>query len=117
MKLKEYPIRESTIQKQTITLLKFYPDIVPVVFRVNAGAVRTEQKRYIKLAPKGVSDIIGMLKDGSFLAIEIKTPKRRNRVTTEQADFIDKVNNNGGLGFVSTDPEEALETIRKHLKE
>ena len=114
---KSLPIKESTIQRQIINLLKFYTDLVPVLFRINAGAIQTKQDRYIKLAPKGVSDIVGMLKDGTFLAIEVKTPKRRNRVTPEQADFIDNVNNNGGLGFVCTDPEEALETIKERFKE
>ena len=96
-------LKEATVQRQIITLLKFYPLLVPVLFRVNAGAIRTKQDYYIKLAPKGVSDLVGMLGDGSFLAIEVKSPQRRNKVTHQQQEFIDKVNDNGGLAFVCWD--------------
>lgn len=42
--------------------------------RLNSGAVFTMQRRYVRLAPAGYPDIIGILNDGSgrFFGIEVK---------------------------------------------
>lgn len=48
----------------------------------------------------GVSDIIGFLKNGTFLAIEVKTDQ--GRCTDKQLEFIEAVNSNGGVAFVAT---------------
>jgi len=39
---------------------------------------------------KGASDILGIYQ-GLFLAIEVKTPKRRSSVTIEQRAFLDQI--------------------------
>jgi|TARA_B100001964_G_scaffold105645_1_gene117928 hypothetical protein len=109
--------KERDIQRHIISLLKLMPELVPVIFRVNAGAVQTKQDRYVRLAPKGVSDIIGMLRGGFLLAIEVKTPERKNRVTIEQQNFLDIVRLYGGLSFVCWDPEDAVKQINDYTIE
>jgi penicillin-binding protein-related factor A (putative recombinase) len=47
---------------------------------------------------KGVSDILGIW-EGKFLAIEVKAGK--NRLTQEQKVFLDRVNQEGGIGLVA----------------
>jgi hypothetical protein len=47
----------------------------------------------------GVSDILGILPNGQFLAIEVKHPKRNTKPTKSQAAFIDRINNEGGVAF------------------
>lgn len=47
----------------------------------------------------GVSDILGILKDGKLLAIEVKAKK--TRASFEQQIFIEDVNKNGGIAFVA----------------
>ena len=46
-----------------------------------------------------------------FLAIEVKTPKRKKQVSEEQKNFLKMVNEGGGIGFVATSPVEALNLL------
>lgn len=52
----------------------------------------------------GVSDILGVLPGGRFLALECKT--ERGRVTRDQKVFLDAVRANGGLAAVIRDLRE-----------
>ena len=65
-----------------------------------------------KIGAAGVSDIIGQLKDGRFLAIEAKVAPRK--ATDKQQQFLDRVNHNRGVGFVAysfTDVEKMLRML------
>ena len=57
----------------------------------------------------GVSDILGVLPDGRFLAIEVKT--RRGRLTQRQKGFLAAVNQKGGLGFVARSLDDVVELL------
>lgn len=59
---------------------------------------------------KGVSDILGILPGGRFLAVEAK--KKGGYPSPEQREFIQNVNDRGGIAFVARSTED-LET---HLK-
>ncbi|GIW83233.1 MAG: hypothetical protein KatS3mg105_5040 [Gemmatales bacterium] len=48
---------------------------------------------------RGVSDILGVLPDGRFLAIECKLDKRP--LSYDQKRFLDQVKSNGGLALVA----------------
>lgn len=83
------------------------------VWRTNAGKAQFEtngKKRMVTIGKAGTSDIIGLYK-GRFLALEVKLPTTRNKVTILQQDFLDEVKRHGGIAAVVTSPEEALETI------
>lgn len=54
---------------------------------------------------KGVSDVLGIWK-GKFLAIEVKVPGKYP--THEQRAFLDKVNKEGGIGFVARSLEDVI---------
>ena len=56
---------------------------------------------------KGASDIIGLTKDGTFLAVECKI--KPNRPTESQQAFLLEVTNRGGLAIVAYDIDD-LET-------
>jgi RecB family endonuclease NucS len=58
-----------------------------------------------KIGKTGVSDIIGFLNDGRFLAIEIK--KKGEKVSESQELFINKVNNCGGVAGIAIVIEDA----------
>lgn len=79
------------------------------VIRVNSGAMTGEYKgkrRFVRFASEpGVSDLVGMLPDGRFLAVEVK--RVGNKATPEQQSFIDRVNQQGGLAFVARSIEDA----------
>ncbi|OCC14769.1 hypothetical protein DBT_1829 [Dissulfuribacter thermophilus] len=62
----------------------------------------------------GVSDILGVLPGGRFLAIEVKT--RRGRLTRRQEAFLSAVNRQGGLGFVARSLEDVVGTLESYTR-
>ncbi len=69
-----------------------------------AGIYVRSRNTYIPSHAPGVSDILGILKDGRFLAIEVKAPK--GRISPHQQQFIDEINARGGVAFVARSVEE-----------
>lgn len=85
-----------------------------LAWRANSGmhmAHHNGKDYMIRLAPKGTSDIIGCLGNGKMLAIEVKRPK--GVPTSDQQNFIDKINQRGGVAFVAT----SIDDVEKELKE
>lgn len=56
----------------------------------------------------GTSDILA-IKDGVFIAIEVKSAK--GKPSPHQLDFIEKVNKNGGIAFIARSWEEVKEKL------
>jgi hypothetical protein len=100
---------EKHIQRQILE----YLDLKGIfAWRNNSGAVFSEykgRKRMIRYGLKGSSDILGILNDGRFLAIEVKKPD--GKPTTEQLEFIDRINKNGGLAFIARSITEVIKNI------
>lgn len=67
-----------------------------------------------KVSTRGVSDILGVLPGGTFLAVEVKAGK--DTLSPEQGAFIDNVNRQGGLAFVVRDLDTLIATIEKALE-
>jgi len=57
----------------------------------------------------GVSDIIGIVPGGKFLAIEVKT--ERGKLTPKQDKFISDINYQGGLAFVARSVEDVMREL------
>jgi hypothetical protein len=69
-----------------------------------AGIYVKARNTYIPSHAPGVSDILGILPSGRFLAIEVKSPT--GRVSPHQQQFIERINAAGGLAFVARSVEE-----------
>lgn len=87
-----------------------------VIWRQNQGAVRTTykgRKGFLKFTrgQKGISDIIGVLPGGRFLAVEVKVGK--NTTSEHQDGFLERVNRAGGLGIVVYSIEELISQLEK----
>ena len=111
-------LRENDIQRQIISYLKLYPKAVPYFWRQNTGATKITGKhreRFIRFGQPGISDILGILCDGRFLAIEVKTPKRRKYVSKPQKQFLDTINGAGGVGFVACSIEDVEKNLQGYL--
>ena len=74
--------------------------------RLNSGMTKVEN-RLIRLAPAGWADIIGMTKDGRFMAIECKDVKGKQN--TNQKEFEKQVLAGGGVYIVA----RSLEDVQK----
>lgn len=81
-------------------------------WRINTTGIYDIVKKKFRPSPtKGVSDILGVLPNGRFLAIEVKSHK--GVLTKDQKAFMDKVNASHGLAFVARsvrDVEVQLDT-------
>ena len=95
-------LREAAILRDVLSLLYRHPKCA-VAYRQNAG---TFGEHFVRLGPRGICDIIGMLKDGRYLAIEIKAPGKKPE--QHQFTFMQMVNDNGGLAGWVTSIDEAI---------
>ncbi len=68
--------------------------------RMNSGAVRIG-KRFVRFGWKGCPDVLGQLKDGRLIGVEVKAPKGKLR--PEQAVFLERIRRAGGVAFMARD--------------
>jgi len=78
-----------------------------LIWRNNTGVLKDSNGRPIKFGLcKGSADLIGVAKDGRFLAVECKTST--GRVRPEQLTFIAAVKRAGGRAGIARSVEDAL---------
>jgi hypothetical protein len=73
-------------------------DAVAWAERQNSGAAKVGN-RFIRFGWPGCSDILGMMRNGRFLAVEVKGPT--GRASPEQTLFLARVSAGGGVAFVA----------------
>jgi hypothetical protein len=80
-----------------------------VATRINSGGIPKQgkdgSKYYVKLAPKGTSDIIACF-EGRYYAIECKLDY--NKPTPEQLEFLKSVISAGGLAIIAYKLEDVI---------
>lgn len=80
------------------------------LWRNNTGGLYDRTGRFVKYGLcTGSSDLIGVLPDGKFLAIEVKLPGKKP--TEAQIKFLDWIKEKGGVAFVAT----CAEDVKKEL--
>ena len=87
------------------------------VQRFNTGAHVTAEtppsgkpkRRFIRYAFPGCADLLGQLRDGRFLAVEVKT--RTGRVSPAQQAFLATVARHGGVALLA----RSIEDVRRAL--
>lgn len=65
---------------------------------------------------EGCSDLLGQLRGGRMLAVEVKRPSARNRVTPHQEAFLRMVRDAGGVAFVAASSDEAVRELDAALE-
>jgi hypothetical protein len=98
---------ESDVLPAVLKALRIHPKVA-FAWRQNSGAQQVDG-RYIQYAFPGCSDILGMLKDGRFLAVEVKRPG--GMPTPAQVQFLAVVEQNGGLGLVARGIEDVMAAL------
>lgn len=76
--------------------------------RMNTGAARIGD-RFIRFGFPGCPDVLGQLKDGRLLAVEVKAPAGRLR--PEQRAFLSLVGENGGCVIVAKDCRDVYRVL------
>ena len=76
--------------------------------RMNSGAVRIGA-RFVRFGWPGCPDVLGQLKDGRLLGVEVKAAK--GRTSPEQVAFLERINRAGGLAFVARDLRDVVREL------
>lgn len=90
---------EAAALTEVLKALKAHP-AVAWCERQNSGAARIGN-RYVRFGWPGCPDILGMLRDGRFLGVEVKAKAGRPR--PEQSVFLERIRCDGGVAFVAYD--------------
>jgi len=84
---------------EVLKALKAHP-AVSWCERMNSGAARVGG-RFIRFGFTGCPDVLGQLRDGRLLGVEVKAPKGTLR--PEQAVMLERINGAGGVAFLARD--------------
>lgn len=76
--------------------------------RMNSGAVQMGV-RFVRFGFKGCPDVLGQMKDGRLLGVEVKA--QAGRLRPEQAVFLDRIRGAGGVAFVARDLRDVLREL------
>jgi hypothetical protein len=61
----------------------------------------------------GVSDILGILKNGVFFAIEVKTLVPKKYPSKEQREFIKNINDSSGIAFCARSTQDVIDEFAR----
>ena len=105
-------LTEKEIENAILDYLTLLPGIY---FKHNSVGIYDPIKKVHRRPGKhhrnGVSDILGCDGSGNFVAIEVKTKK--GRLSENQKQFIEDINNNGGIAFVARSVDDVRERLVK----
>ena len=82
------------------------------VQRINTGCFKVG-KRFVRTATKGTLDFEGYDNHGRFVGLECKRPKG-GRISPEQQERIDDIDQKGGIAAVVKSGTEAFELLKTH---
>lgn len=100
---------EKEIQKAILKAIKAHPR-TGWAYITSSGYVKgLNGGQMFRVGVPGMSDIMGQMKDGRLLAIEVKVPGKKP--TELQLDFIQMVNQYDGVGGWADRTETALKII------
>jgi hypothetical protein len=104
---------EAEILRAIMSLLKRHPRVAQV-WRQNSGTFaernRDGSMRYVRAnTAKGMSDIMGVLRDGRTLAIEVKS--RTGRMRPGQEEFLATIRQAGGVAGVCRSVDDAVRLL------
>lgn len=96
----KYNPTESQVLKAVLYRLKLHPEVAWFA-RMNSGGCTDNRGQFVRFGFTGCPDILGQLKDGRFLALEVKRPG--GKPTKAQSEFLRKVCLNHGVGLIIDD--------------
>ena len=81
--------------------------------RMNSGAARMGA-RFVRFGFKGCPDVLGQLRDGRLLGVEVKA--KTGRLRPEQAIFLERIRGASGVAFVARDLRDVMREMEKHFQ-
>lgn len=83
-------------------------------WRQNTGSTKIDD-RYVKFGEKGIADIIGILPDGVFFAVECKASTGGTQ-SIDQKKFQQKVDLSNGVYLLVNDLQRLVDFVNNYLK-
>ena len=77
--------------------------------RMNSGAAKVGG-RFIRFGWPGCPDVLGQMKDGRLLGVEVKS--QTGRLRPEQAVFLERIRAAAGVAFVARDCRDVLRELQ-----
>lgn len=100
---------EAAALVEVLMALSAHP-AVAWVERMNSGAVKIGS-RFVRFGWKGCPDVLGQLRDGRLLGVEVKAPKGKLR--PEQTIFLERIRAAGGVAFMARDCRDVMRELDK----
>lgn len=100
---------EATVLKEC---LQYLQSMGLYVWRNNTGACKSG-RRFVRFGYKGSSDILGITKDGRFLAVECKREKG-GILSDDQKTFLFNITKNGGVAIVVNSLDCLIEKLKEN---
>jgi hypothetical protein len=98
---------EAAALVEVLKALRAHP-MVAWCERMNSGAAKIGG-RFVRFGWTGCPDVLGQLKDGRLLGVEVKAAKGRLR--PEQSLFLKRIQSAGGVAFVARDCRDVLREL------
>lgn len=92
---------------EVLKALRAHPAVVWCE-RMNSGAARVGN-RFIRFGWPGCPDVLGQLKDGRLLGVEVKGPT--GKLSSEQAVFLERIRGAGGVAFVARNCRDVFSNL------
>ena len=77
---------------------------------MNSGAAKIGN-RFVRFGWRGCPDVLGQLKDGRLLGVEVKADKGRLR--PEQTIFLERIRLAGGVAFMARNCLDVMQELDK----
>ena len=104
---------EAAALVEVLKALSAHP-AVAWVERMNSGAVKIGS-RFVRFGWKGCPDVLGQLKDGRLIGVEVKAAKGKLR--PEQTIFLERIRRAGGVAFMARDCRDVFCELDKAGRE
>lgn len=98
---------EASALVEVLLTLRAHP-MVAWCERMNSGAAKMGG-RFVRFGWPGCPDVLGQLKDGRLLGVEVKAAKGKLR--PEQTIFLERIRAAGGVAFVARDCRDVLRQL------
>lgn len=99
---------EKVIQDRIIEYLLLKQVVLLRINSVSRGKTKSV-RRCGRHGENGVPDLVGCMKDGRFICVEVK--KAGGKLSKDQESFLEQIRGTGGLGIVAFSLDDVIRAI------
>lgn len=115
-RLKRPEPKESDVQRAVLHALALHPAVAHA-HRMNTGVFRPQRRDgstgFVRAGFKGCPDVVGMLKGGRALYVEVKRPS--GKTTDDQEQFLAQATRDGAVAFVARSADDVYRVLDPYM--